>query len=144
MLVNKKKALWWFYLIILLLSVSITYSAIPEEYLGEFNNTGEKCTFEAEYKFFQNNEYNQIYFYKCCNLLECVYLPFNLDKQSFDSSQQIDEYFRISYAIENVNNGTIDGSAYQYTKGFDLCSFYNGEFEKQVGGLVADGVGGTA
>ncbi|MCZ7357213.1 MAG: VWA domain-containing protein [Candidatus Methanoperedens sp.] len=112
-----------------------------DEYLNEFNNSGEtpSITFSMNYDqneaLFYDGERDlssapKINFYSYCDQNQtCIIIPFDIQQRKFFDSQTLEDVFRSKNAIELVNSGNITESAYIFSNSVSgiLCGFFDSD-----------------
>lgn len=125
-----KKALIIFIFLLLLPS---SIAAVPEDYLTEFNESGEVCS-DVDYFYytdiqpffldFNKNVDTIPVFYSCCSETSCTTIIFDVLNQKFLSDFELQELIDLNYVKGSLAQGKITTSEFG-EQGFNLCKPFN-------------------
>jgi hypothetical protein len=125
----------------------ILADSIAENYLSEFNNSGETCSITDFFVYDQltpvwwdSNHYsnNVPVFYTCCLNQSCTGMVFDIKNLNFLDDASTKELYDLSYIKSNIQNGTIVKNQF-ITKGIDVCeSFGDEKITQETANLASD------
>jgi hypothetical protein len=127
-------------------SSSESYNTIFEgdEYLNEFNNSGETSSvIEGSVMYYGQKDsfLYRVNFYLYCNQT-CIIVPFDVGERKFyDDKETLEDIFRSKDAVELVKSGGITESAYVLSNRFSdvICGFFDSDsLNEQAKNLVGE------
>jgi hypothetical protein len=118
---------------------SVDIPSEGDEYLNEFNNSGESSSVISV--MYYGQKASSVNFYSYCNQT-CIIVPFDIgDRKFYDDKQILEDIFRNKNAIELVKSGNITEAAYTFSSSNFICDYYDIDVFKEesinLGGKVA-------
>ena len=132
---------------IVLASQMVQSKTVAEDYLGEFNNSGETCeiidafVYDVAYPKWWDSEHSLTTlptFYQCCSGESCTTIIFDIKNKVFLQKEYLAELINLNYIKYNLISKNISEGTF-ISRGTDVCSYFGGkEIAQETANLASE------
>lgn len=124
----------WLLMLFFFLLIVPNSIAIGEDYISEFNNSGEQCSIYGQWKYLDEQlSERYIVDYRCCETNKCLDLPYDTRNNYLLDKSKLVDISKLIILKENIESGFIKEDNYniENKSGSIICYFYGLDILKE-------------